>query len=230
MPPHITVFPEGMLIVAFVKWVIAGAIGGAAGAAIWALISYAAHAEVGWIAWGIGFVVGACVRVAAGEQHEGFLPGLTAAVIAILSVVAGKYAAVSYAVSAVNLDQVAVTFTDEELIVGLADEIIEAREAKGQKVQLPGGKSIEDAKAQADYPPAIWREASQKWQSLGPAGQKQRRESEEARVRELVGALSGQLHQSAFASSFSPFDALWFILAALSAYKLGHGNIASSDD
>jgi hypothetical protein len=36
-----------MLMVAFAKWVIAGAIGGAAGAAIWALISYAANAEVG---------------------------------------------------------------------------------------------------------------------------------------------------------------------------------------
>ena len=95
---------------------------------------------------------------------------------------------------------------------------------------MPGGKDIKDATAQADYPPAIWREATQKWQSLGPAGQKERRESEEGRVRALVGALGGRLQQNAFAESFGPYDALWFILAALSAYKLGHGNIASDDD
>ena len=215
---------------AFAKWVIAGAIGGAAGAAIWALISYAANAEIGWIAWGIGFVVGVCVRVAAGEQHEGFLPGITAASIAILSVIAGKYMAVSYAVSAVNLGQADVSFTDEEMIVGIADDIIEAREAKGQKVQLPGGKKIEDANAQADYPPGIWREASQKWQGLGPVGQEQRRETYKAQFRAAVGAMGDQLQRRAFTESFGPFDALWFILAALSAYKLGHGNIASDDE
>jgi hypothetical protein len=217
-------------MVGFGKYVVAGVIGGAAGAAIWAAISYAVHAEIGWIAWGIGFVVGMCVRVAAGEQHEGFLPGATAALIAVLSVVVGKYAAASYAVAAVNLGGTSVSFSDGDLIVGLADEIIEAREAKGEKVQLPGGKSIDDATAQADYPPAIWREASQKWQSLGPAGQKERRESEQARVRAMVDAVGGQLQQAAFVESFSFYDALWFVLAALSAYKLGHGNTASNDE
>src|SRR5688572_30394832 len=127
------------------KSVLAGVIGGAAGAALWAAIAHFANAEVGWIAWLIGVLVGFCVRFAAGEQFEGFVPGAAAAVIAILSVVVGKYAAVSLAVSSVNIDEAALTMSEEEMIVTIADEFIREKESKGQKVQFPKGKTIEDA-------------------------------------------------------------------------------------
>jgi hypothetical protein len=37
------------------KCVVAGLIGGVVGGAIWAAIAYFANAEIGWIAWGMGF-------------------------------------------------------------------------------------------------------------------------------------------------------------------------------
>ena len=83
----------------FPKWVLAGSIGGLVGAAIWAAISYAVNAEVGYVAWGIGGIVGIAVRFVAGEREEGIGPGVTAAVIAILAVLGGKYAAVHMLVS-----------------------------------------------------------------------------------------------------------------------------------
>ena len=211
------------------KSLLAGIIGGAVGAIVWAIISYYANAEVGWIAWGIGFVVGVFVRVAAGEAFEGPLPGAMAAGIAILSVVIGKYAAVHMAVSAVDLNAVAVDVTDEQMIVALADEIIGEREAKGQKVALPGGKTLDDANSQADYPPAIWREASQKWTKLGPAGQQQQKDQRQAELRQLIDGLRGAAARNAFTESFTPYDALWFFLAAITAFKIGHGNIADND-
>jgi hypothetical protein len=150
--------------------------------------------------------------------------------IAILSVVGGKYAAVSMAVRNVDLGQIAMEMSEEDMIVGMADEIIREQEAKGKKVQFPAGKTLETAKVQTDYPPAIWNEASQKWKSLGPAGQAKARADEQAQIGELLGAFRGHMQQAAFADSFSPYDALWFILAALSAYRIGHGNVASDDD
>lgn len=175
-------------------------------------------------------VVGFCVRLAAGEDFEGFVPGATAALIAILSVVGGKYAAVSMAVRNVDLGQFVMEMSEEEMIVGMADEIIREQEAKGKKVQFPAGKTIETAEKQADYPPAIWNQASQKWKGLGPEGQATRRAEQKAQMAEFVGAFQGQMQQAAFAESFSGYDALWFILAALSAYRIGHGNVASDDD
>jgi len=77
-------------MLSFPKWIVAGGIGGLIGAAIWAGISYATNYEVGWIAWGVGFLVGVGVRVSAGENEEGFAPGLTAAVVAIVAVLGGK--------------------------------------------------------------------------------------------------------------------------------------------
>lgn len=212
------------------KCAIAGAIGGAVGAGVWAVISYFAHAEVGWIAWGIGFVVGVFVRIAAGEAFEGPLPGVVAAGIAILAVLAGKFAAAHMAASAIDLSQVSMDVTDEQMIVSIADEIIHEREAKGQKVVLLGGKTLDDATTQADYPPAIWKEASQKWTKLGATKQQEQKTVREAKMRQALQAFRQVAEREAFAASFSAFDALWFFLAAATAFKIGHGNIADDDD
>ena len=48
----------------FAKWGLGGLVGGAIGAAIWAGIVYAIHVEIGWLAWGVGALVGLGVRLA----------------------------------------------------------------------------------------------------------------------------------------------------------------------
>ena len=50
---------------AAIRWLVGGLIGGATGVVIWVLIGYFAHYEVGWIAWGVGFLTGLGVRYAA---------------------------------------------------------------------------------------------------------------------------------------------------------------------
>jgi hypothetical protein len=134
------------------------------------------------------------------------------------------------AVAGVNLNDVPVDVTDEQMIVRMADDIIREREAKGQKVAMPGGKTLDDANAQADYPPAIWREASEKWKKLGSAVQQRQKQEQQTRVRAALEGFRGLAAREAFSSSFSLFDGLWFFLAAATAYKLGHGNIESDDD
>jgi len=212
------------------KWIVAGSIGGAAGAAVWAMIAYFAHAEVGWIAWGIGAVVGICIRFVSGESQEGLGPGIAAALIAILSVLGGKYAAVSMLVASLDLGAETLVLTDEQMIATLADEIVGELQAKGKKVVFPAGKTLEDASGQADYPPAIWKSAAQRWTALGPAKQKERREEQQKQYAAVMGAVRGALHERAFAESFSLFDALWFFLAAATAFRLGAGNVGSEDD
>lgn len=210
----------------FGKWVVGGLIGGVIGAAIWAAISYFTNYEIGWIAWGIGFIVGLGVRIAAGEQ-DGYAPGITAAAIAILAIVAGKYAAVSLMVDkALQGPEMAVTADD--LIVQQADEIVAARMDKGQKVQWPPNMSADEAVKLADYPADVAAEATQAWQKLGADEQKKRIE-EAQQQRELFRQhLGGALRNAGFEASFSGWDILWFILATMTAFRLGSG--ATSDD
>jgi hypothetical protein len=212
------------------KWLVAGTIGGLIGAAVWAGISYATNFEIGWIAWGIGFLVGVCVRISAGENEEGFAPGAVAGVIAIAAVLAGKYAAVSMLVASLDIDSTQINFTAEEMIASFADDIVKERTARGQSVVFPIGKTIDDAVAQADYPADVWQEAAAKWATIPAAEQQQQITQRREVMQALLGGFERNLRTEGFWQSFGLFDALWFFLAAATAYKLGHGNIASDDD
>ena len=64
--------------------------GGVAGALVWAAVSYFLKVEVGYIAWGIGLLVGFASSVLGGRGTNN---GILCAVIAIGSIVAGKFMA-----------------------------------------------------------------------------------------------------------------------------------------
>lgn len=213
----------------FFKWILAGGIGGLAGAAIWAGISYATNYEIGWIAWGIGALVGFCVRLAAGENEDGFAPGLTAAVLSIGAVLLGKFAAAHFLAASMASALSIPPVSPEQMIVNLADEIVKDRYSKGQAVAFPPGMTVETAEKQADYPADIWQAATQQWNEIAPAEQQKRIAARNEENKQLSQMLGGSIRQSAFLSSFGLFDILWFFLAAGTAYRLGAGT-ASDDD
>lgn len=68
---------------------VAAGIGGVIGAIVWGSIAYYVHAEVGYVAWGVGGLVGFCVRMAAEEMDEG-IAGIIAAIGAVVSILMGK--------------------------------------------------------------------------------------------------------------------------------------------
>jgi len=121
------------------------------------------------------------------------------------------------------------TVTADNVIMTFADELVNERTARGQSVVFPGGKTQETAISQADFPPEIWQQAAQKWQALGPAEQEKRLAERREEINQWK-AIVGNPIAPPFSETFSLFDALWFFLAAGTAYKLGHGNIASDDD
>lgn len=78
--------------------VISGSIAGAFGAAVWGAIAYFTHREVGYVAWGIGGLVGISVQAASGDLDE-FLSGVIASAVSIGSILAGKFIAVIFLVN-----------------------------------------------------------------------------------------------------------------------------------
>ena len=85
----------GLAVPGILGWVVGGTIGGTLGAAIWVGVGYFTGFEVGWIAWGVGVLTGMGVAAVASANGEAdAASGITAAVISILAVLAGKYAVV----------------------------------------------------------------------------------------------------------------------------------------
>jgi hypothetical protein len=209
------------------RWLVGGLVGALIGGAVWVAVGYFANYEVGWIAWAIGFVVGLGVRVGAGED-DGFAPGILAVVIAVLAIAASKYLVISMSVNREFGETTFALEADAEMMTSqIADEIVAEYEAKGKTIKWPKAAEDEDAPLAATYPSAIWKEATKRWEAIPPEEQQAQMEKAEAEFNELVGEImeagKSDVKASAFQESFSPYDILWFILAAFTAFKLGSG-------
>jgi hypothetical protein len=202
------------------KAVVGGVIAGLIGAAIWGGITYATSLEIGWIAWGIGFLVGLGVRVGSGGE-DGNAFGLIAAAIALGSVLAGKLFAVYLFVASIPAFDV--QLSPQSMIVGYALDICEERAAKGKPVRFAPGMSVDKANNPQDFPKDVWQEASKRWEKLGPAAQQDEIKKRQALIQQLGDNFKGELRAQGFRDSFSPFDLLWGFLAIGTAYKLASG-------
>jgi len=219
------------------KLVAGGVLGGLVGAAIWAAISHSTGYEIGWIAWGVGGLVGFGVRLLGSSEMASFdratrqrvvrkvpampplVAGLVAAVIAIGAVAAGKYATLHLAVSqALQAPDVGDT---ETILSGIADQIVLEREEAGKQVTFPPGKDFDSAAKQEDYPPDIWKEAELRWASLGPEDREAWLAERSEQARAFYDAMGGAGGAALLVSSFGLFDLLWFGLAGWTAFKLG---------
>jgi hypothetical protein len=200
------------------KWIIAGILGGGIGAAVWTGVGYYANAEIGWIAWGIGALVGFCVQSAARESTERWVTGVGAALIAVVSVVAGKYMVVELLFSDADMS---VELTQADMISGLASDIVEQRSEAGQEISWPAGVDPEEAYEQHEFPVDIWQQAVAQWESFEPEDQARRLAERQQQVAAIVAVSAEEWKQQVFLGSFSPYDVLWFVLATMTAYKLG---------
>ena len=79
--------------------VLAGLAAAIAGAVVWGLIVRWSEYEVGFVAWGIGFVVGTAVVMGA-RNRRSFPLQVAAVVLALAGVVLGKYLAFVWSVNA----------------------------------------------------------------------------------------------------------------------------------
>ena len=212
-----------------IRWIIAGAVGAAIGTAVWVAVGYFSNYEVGWIAWGVGFLVGLGVRIGAGDE-DGWLPGITATSIALASVLLAKYLVVSLLVSSAMAEFQEYRVTDpNEMVAVHADEVAEEFEQAGRPVVWPPDDESEDAPIETHYPPDVWAEAKRRWSQLSPEEQQAQTSKHEEEVSEAIELLTKEARSTAFQDSFTPWDLLWFGLAAVTAFKVGSG-LASDEE
>jgi hypothetical protein len=153
---------------------IGGVVGAALGAGVWAAISYYTGFELGILAWGIGVVAGLGVRVSAGDAF-GSQTGMIAVLTAALGILAGKWFAVSLALSAAGVDSAVPTqgeLLDRETTISyIADEVAYERDRQGQRLRWPSGAEPFNGVAEEDYPRDVWADAERRYESLLPSEQ-----------------------------------------------------------
>ena len=206
------------------SWIIGGLVGGTIGAAIWAGVGYATNHEVGWIAWGIGFLTGMGVRFMA-KDAEGTGPGIVAAVIALLAVAGGKYLTVHFAIEKgfSTISSANGSVKDETMIAEIAPAVVKERQDAKTPLQWPQGSNPEAASEEKDFPKEVWAEAKTRWEAKPPAEQSAAKLETQRQHEEFVQMIKAQIRDSAFKASFGPFDLLWAFLALGTAYKIGSG-------
>jgi hypothetical protein len=205
-----------------IRWCVAALIGGFIGASIWAGITYFTGYEIGWIAWGVGLLVGVAVRMGAGDTM-GVGPGAVAVIGSVAALLAGKYAAVHFQVQHEMSIAPEMTFTAEDMQLGIASDIIGEWEEQGKKLNWPPGQSFETAEIPSQFPVDVWAEAQKRWNEIPPAEQTKQIDERKALISELTGSIQGMVVDEGFKASFSPIDLLFFGLAVFTAFKVGSG-------
>jgi phosphate/sulfate permease len=204
------------------KGLAAGVAAGVGGAVVWALIAYFTGYEIGWIAWGIGAAVGA--GVAWGSSGSPAM-GVAAVVISVLAILAGKFITVEIILAkelkAANQDMNQQILNDEYVISWLADEAVAVYQEKQIPVNWPEGINPEDATSQADYPADVWQAAAYKWNSMSAAEKEEYRENVRQQAEVNIAAYASDMRKEGFIGSFGIIDIVFFLLAILTAYKIG---------
>lgn len=210
-------------------WLISGLVAGVVGAAVWAGIVYFTGYEIGFIAWGMGVLVG--FAVAAGAQGKGSAgTGIGAACIAAASVLGGKYAVTHLMVSDYFTGEGAEEFAemavvDEEFLVSeIADQLIEQREEAGETIEWPEYDEYDpDVTLTETYPAEIWADAQARWDNADDAYREQHRAFTQAKVDTMMQDLKSIVVEQGFLDSFTLWDLLWLGLAVASAWRIGSG-------
>ncbi len=208
--------------------VVGGMIGGLLGAAIWAGISWGLNVEIGWVAWGIGGLVGFGANF--GAKGTSPVLGILAVIITCLALVGGKYAAVHLAISSEVgsasqvIDEAIAELQNEELMISyMADGIVVERQMENKSINWPANVDPYEANTQADYPADIWKEADAQWQAKTPTEKEEYREELAEDITTNINQAFDDVAAESFMASFGIMDLIFFGLAIFTAFKMTSG-------
>lgn len=134
-----------------------GLAGGLVGVVTWGAVVFFGGRHVGWFAFVVGVLVGMGIRCGA-VGALGTDQGEIAVAIALPCILLGKYAGAHGMASRLRLIEI----DDNFMTSILADRIVKARQATGQRMVWPPEKNQTGAPLCLRYPTEIWSEAERK--------------------------------------------------------------------
>ncbi len=200
-----------------ILWPVCGLVGGSIGGAVWVLVAFAIHRQIGIIAWGVGALTGLGVAMAAGRR-AGTATGVLAAGMAVCVILASKLVVAILFVNQFAAHLEAPDELEKQMVLLEAHAIADDQQKKGVDLKWPPGKSLDKATELEDFPEPIAKRAQKNWDEQTPRI-KERREN----LGHIAQAGKAFVIAFAFFGSFGLFDLLWFFLAMGSAFRLGRG-------
>ena len=209
----------GLDPISLVRGTIFSLIGAMIGAGIWFFLCLFIGREFGWISIGVGFLAGAGMSLGH-DDPDGTVAGVISGFCALAGIVMAK--ACIYVLIALALSAFGLLGTEIKRQL-LTDHLIEQRvKEKGLDLETADESTIEIASQQSQQQVAGMTEeeiASQ----LKVLGKDIDVEAELRRSMEGEGAEDLGIPRS-FAAMFGLWDALWFLLAFGTAYRIGAGS------
>ena len=199
---------------------LAGILFGMVAAVVWTLIVYFTGYEIGWVAWGVGALIGLAVAKSAHEPNASLGP--TAAALAAASLILAKVLIVEFAApSAVSKE----VLKNREVVAAmfLVDMRIHksfSPEVQATIEQLDGRPGTLSNEQRFQLEQQVESEAVARAAAATPA---ERERVVRAGVKSMLDAMGffGMLKQA-----FGFWDVLWFGLAISSAYKVAQSGSA----
>lgn len=203
----------------FAKGFIGSLLGGVIGAIVWMLVGYFTRYELGFIAWGIGFLAG--LGMALGTSGRGsWRTGLAACAVAVLCVMGGKLGVASMEVH--RYTEEATTITDDEAVELMTQKIYFEQEEAGTLPDEPDDEAT-------GWPPSIAAAAHQQWEAMDVDQREAFRSEQRAKIAQELRDHQGAATALYFLFSFGLWGFVWTGLAVASAYKLGSARLRTDD-
>jgi hypothetical protein len=194
------------------RTVVAGLVAAVVGGAVWALIVLVTGYEVGYVAWGVGLLVGFAMARATGMRSKGL--AMTAAGLAVVGLLVGKYLILEVSLGSGLAAEVQ---NDPQLMMQAAVFRLEETSSLPKSVQ----QELNALTEEDTLPDALWGEmmaaAMLHLESLNDA------EREALAVDFTTAIMGGLTTGDRWSASFSGFDLLWIFLAVSTAWRMMSG-------
>ena len=213
---------------------ILSGVGALIGAAIWFAIAAKTGYEIGWIAWGLGFLAG--IGMVLGYRDQTTTAGITAAIISVIGIVAAKaaififviYSVVTGNTSDIDLQRGYVTgMMARDMLRERGVDPGEATEAQGNEAQVEAERRVKQMndtevhKKWAEYRKAAEEEAKES--KAGAEKNSKPRPTQTADGENRTRLAISDLIPVFFKAMFGALDLLFVGLAVVSAFKIGSG-------
>lgn len=203
------------------RGLVGALIGGLIAAAAWALIAYYLNRESTLVALGVGVLVGKGMQYGLTES-PGTRSGAIAALVALATIVAGKFAAVQIIIRE-DMERAAFMqpVNEEACKIQLGFAVMEELEKEGKSLKWPEGRNADNLEHFEEFPDQIRNEVDAEWMAMTPEEKTDFTKATQLAYDQYRQDVAADASVTGFVNSFSFYDILWGALAMAAAAGIG---------
>jgi len=203
-----------------VRMVTCSAISGLVVAGAWTLVAYSLHADFRGMAIIAGLLIGAAtIKGARGDA--GPLVGLTAALVALVAILGGRFGAISMIIDEDVKTLQGELVGEEVVLLFLAEDVANDWEAEGRDIDWPLGVRPESIESEYDCTPELWEATTDRWAQMTTREQEDYTYEVDDLINEYLVVNSGLAKEEMFAENFNVFFLATLVVGVVVAFGMG---------